>query len=98
MEQENMNQAAPAESRDWSLLGQAALLLVPLLLWLMSAAISLDLKPQLNTPPSVDLFAQALAALSLRWGSIALMIIGGYRAFFTRPGRLMPKWMSRPST
>lgn len=97
MDQEIAIQASPTESRDWSLLGVAALLLVPVLLWLIGAAISLELKPHLNTPASVEIFAHALGAFVLRWGSIALLIMGGYRAFFTRPGPLMPKWMSRPS-
>lgn len=86
------------EGTSWSLLGRAAHLLVPAMLWLLGVAMTQDVKQHITPAPSVNLAAQGLGAFALRMGAIVLAFLCAYSAFFRRPSLRMPRWMTRRDT
>jgi hypothetical protein len=70
---------------DWSLAGRIVLLAVPLMTYLLGVVLD----------PRSGYSLLSFGCLFLRYAAVTALVFSLYRLVFTRPGDLVPKWMTR---
>lgn len=97
-----MNQSTPpagvGQTPRWSVSGVAVHLVVPVLVYLLGASLTLDIQASAPAQANVMLLGLAFAAFGLRIGAMLLFVMAVYRIFFTAPGTSSPGWMTRRSS
>lgn len=83
------------ETRSYSLLAKTLIIGVPVLLYVLAATQSTEMREALTqgTAPTVADVAMGGSLFLIRLGAIVLGILGTLLAFFGSPKETAPKWM-----